>query len=334
MNCKKCDHPIGPNDAFCPNCGELVETQSGEDNQNLEQQNVESENNQASIEQVEENIETPTLVNSEVDNTSTQPPVSEPIMPKAPEAPLPGTQSIPVVDPATESSVQNPVTSVTSIPVENVQTQIQGAPTVDPTLKTSKKSNPIFITTIIVLGVFSILLIFLLGGKNMLGGNKNNSTSSSTSSSTTSSTRPAKKEEITLSGVKIFVPYSFKVDPLSTQELGIINNDSQQTQIYVYPLPAQKFDDYVIQFDALAGLIATDEITVLSSEQKTVGERLFLNFVISINGKEENLCYTNIRDGSVIRFELVQAGMSLDAALNIFSEIAEFAVPEAEIQPE
>lgn len=324
MNCKKCGFVLEPNAAFCPNCGMPVANQDGTVTQVPEQP-------------VAENAQEPVQL------------VSAPIMPDAPEAPLPGTQAIPVVDQTTGSPVnlvqpidqgtQNietsqAVQSPNQVSSVSVQPQVQGAPTVDPTQKNKKKVSPIVLILLVVLFICAIASIFiLLSGSNMLGGNKK-STTSSTTSTTTSTTRPLVKEEIILNGVKIFVPFGFTIDPLSTQELGIINNASKQTQININPLPEQRFDYYDANFESLPNLFAEQGVAVVSSERKMVGDRTFLSFIVNVNGVEELLCYTNIRDDSVIRFELVQAGMSVDDALNVFIDIAEFAVPQAEIPVE
>lgn len=323
MNCKNCGSVLEPNATFCPNCGMPVANQDGTITQVPEQPVVEN---------TQESVQT----------------VSAPIIPEAPEAPLPGTQNEPIVEPTTGSPVNlvqsidqgvqstensQVVQSPTQVSNASVQPQVQGAPTVDPTQKEKKKISPIVLILVAVLFICAVAAIFiLLSRNNMLGGSKNSTTSST--STTTSTTRPLVKEEIILNGVKIFVPFGFTIDPLSTQELGIINNVSKQTQININPLPEQNFDEYNASFESLPSIFAQQGITVVSSERKMVGERTFLCFTVNVNGVEEFLCYTNIRDNSVIRFGLVQAGMSIDEALNVFIELAEFAVPQAEIPVE
>lgn len=342
MNCKKCGFILEPNTTVCPNCGNPTTNNEVVNNQTVQG----------------------TQYNNEIPMKEAVAPVvqqthREPIMPDAPEAPLPGTQKLPVVNPVTEQQVTGQqateqvtsnnvvqpvvsnVTPVTEVPTvnsepvnNNVTTQppLQGAPVVDPT-PTPKKKNKTLLLLIIVIVVIALAAVFFLaGGKELIMGKKTTNpttttTSTTTTSTTTTTTTMPVKQDLILDNVKIFVPNGYTISDENKDGVAIIVNTAQKTQINI-AIVKQKFSEYDARFAELPAAFAEAGLTVTNPEQKDINGRRFLCFNVNVNGVDELLCFTNIRDDSIIRFDLVVEGITRDQAFEVFSEIAEFAVPQ------
>ena len=283
MNCKKCGSPLEPNEKFCTNCGEKVE---------------ELLNNQT--------------VGSQVSGT----PVSQPILPDAPEAPLPGTVNK-VTEPQAQSAPQpnDAQSPVNPVPVAPVAPQVQPAPqpvvapvspvnpapvaqasnAVQPT--ESKKSNIFIIIIIVVLAISAgVLLFVLLYGTNGLKNKEKTTTTTTTTTETTTTKKTTTTASIIneqeINGVLVTIPNGW--DYTKSEVVGIIHNASRGTQINIYPVNQNNFEYYKQNINSLESTLTQIGVQIVDRNIGSDGQREYIMFNIIYKGRKEIMMFTSM----------------------------------------
>lgn len=282
MFCKKCGSQVNGN--FCTNCGTPIET------------------NEAPVVN-----EVPT---SQPENII---PVSEPVnqVPVTPvtETPVQTSEPIPAVptsEPAGTVPVNEPVNSiptgesVNTAPVSEPTTVDFTTPVTYPVYNTEKKSNLWFILSVIILSVIIVIDVVVIAVKSFSFAGK---VETDDDIEDVVEKEESNTQKYNVAGYTFIIPDGFEVssedgeDFIGTTgfEIGVIQT-----------LPNNTYANYKNNIDQ-ATQIARDQMeaqgaSYVSTEERTYDNQKFLIFTFSYNGVFNEVCLTELPDGTLLSF--------------------------------